>query len=319
MFSALQSRVSLMASQNMGECCVTKLDLPVGQGAGKETASNSSSQLHVCSRKGLLESGNLVSAQDPALEESLQPEDQSQPTANEEGDNDLLRLPFLKKLWMIAHNKAFESVNWSEDGDNIVIEVDMFQREVLQHRDARKIFEIESFKNFICQLYMHGFRKIDPENSALRSGDNSKTMVYYNFNFQRDKPELLENIERSKWRNAAQVCEAQSLLTSGEDPGPSPMKMKLLPTKHSPWLHKAKEGGMKLQQAFSNKEAPAGNLSKGPSCPFRKSNIPHQGAKGVATDLLVYPDITELSQSMRFHSSGSPSTADIARKFLGSS
>lgn len=52
------------------------------------------------------------------------------------------------------------------------------------------------------------------------------------------------------------------------------MKMKLLPTKHSPWLQKAKEDGMKLQQAFSNKEAPAGNLSTGPSCTFRKSNIP---------------------------------------------
>lgn len=87
-----------MASRNMGEHSDTKLDLPIGQGPGRETPSNSSSEPRVYSRKGLEGPGGLVSARDPALQETLHPEDLSQPIANVEDDNNLLSLPFLRKL-----------------------------------------------------------------------------------------------------------------------------------------------------------------------------------------------------------------------------
>lgn len=41
--------------------------------------------------------------------------------------------------------------------------------------------------------------------------------------------------------------------------------------------------------------------------------------KGVATDLVLYPQTTKVSQRRRFHSPGSLPTADIARKLLDSS
>jgi hypothetical protein len=52
---------------------------------------------------------------------------------------------------MIAHSKAFESMNWSEDGDTITIEVDMLQREV--HKGAEKIFEMVNLKIFPVFLF----------------------------------------------------------------------------------------------------------------------------------------------------------------------
>ncbi|KAH0509520.1 Heat shock transcription factor, Y-linked [Microtus ochrogaster] len=82
-------------------------------------------------------------------------------------------------LWTIVQNDAFQSVNWGDDGKSIVIEVDLFQREIFNFRGTRKVFVVKRFKSFIRQLYRNGFRKIRPEDSVLDSGENRKTIVKY--------------------------------------------------------------------------------------------------------------------------------------------
>ncbi|ERE65664.1 heat shock transcription factor, Y-linked-like protein [Cricetulus griseus] len=187
-----------MSSQSVGMDSATKLVLPVGQEPEKETKYNSS-ESQVYTRDSLVRQGDQVGTQGQAVQESLEPEEQSQHTANEEGNTNLFLLPFPRKLWTMVHNEAFQSLNWSDNRDSIMIKVDMFQREVLHCRAAWKIFETKILERFIRQLYPYGFSKICPKDSALQFRMNRKMMVYRTFNFQRDKPELLKIIRRKKW------------------------------------------------------------------------------------------------------------------------
>ncbi|OBS70285.1 hypothetical protein A6R68_01176 [Neotoma lepida] len=98
--------------------------------------------------------------------------------------------------------------------------------------------------------------------------------IYHNFNFERDKPELLTNIGRNKLRNPAWASEAQSPVTSAAEQGPSPKKVKLLPTRRSPRLHKAGEDDVMSQQGVPINQTPADNLSTVPSSALEKSQHP---------------------------------------------
>lgn len=164
-----------MASQSMGGLC----HQPVGQEPWRETPSNSLSESWGYSRKSLMRQGDQVGIQDQAIQESLEPEDQSQHVVSEEDNTNLLSLPFVRKLWTIVQNDAFHSVNWGDDRNSIMIEVDLFQREILHHRGTRKVFAMKRLKSCIRQLYRNGFRKVRPEDSALDSVENRKTMVKY--------------------------------------------------------------------------------------------------------------------------------------------
>ena len=53
---------------------------------------------------------------------------------------------------MIMEDAAFTSVHWNKKGDTVVIEADLFQKEVLQHRGTNRIFETDSIKSFIREL-----------------------------------------------------------------------------------------------------------------------------------------------------------------------
>ncbi|OBS79615.1 hypothetical protein A6R68_22183, partial [Neotoma lepida] len=98
--------------------------------------------------------------------------------------------------------------------------------------------------------------------------------IYRNSNFRRDKPELLENIGRKKLRNMARASEAQSPVTSASEQGPSPKKVKLLPTRHSPRLHKTEEDDVMSQQEVSNNKTPANKVSSVPSSALEKIQHP---------------------------------------------
>lgn len=67
-------------------------------------------------------------------------------------------------------NDAFHSVNCGDDRNSNVIEVDLFQREILHRRGTRKVFAMKRLKSCIRQR---------PEDSALDSAENRKTMVKY--------------------------------------------------------------------------------------------------------------------------------------------
>ncbi|KAK1346514.1 hypothetical protein QTO34_000370 [Cnephaeus nilssonii] len=128
---------------------------------------------------------------------------------------------------------AFSSVLWNDDGDTMIIEENLFQREILCRRGEEQIFESNSLKSFIYLLNLHGFSKI-------RSGDSS---IYQNSNFQRDKPWLLENI-KAQGNQVTRVCPRTSAT-------PPKTKKKMASTRHSPRIHQEdskKEAEQKAQE-----------------------------------------------------------------------
>ncbi|XP_036094093.1 heat shock transcription factor, X-linked member 3-like [Rousettus aegyptiacus] len=135
-------------------------------------------------------------SQDPGPHENPQPQNPNGGPDNVEGNSPLLGLPFPRKLWMIVEDDAFTSVTWNDAGDTVVIKEDLFQREVLCRRGADQIFETDSLKSFICLLNLHGFSKIRPRDPSVYYSGNNKIMIYRNSNFQRDKPQLIDNIKR---------------------------------------------------------------------------------------------------------------------------
>lgn len=91
---------------------------------------------------------------------------QEQLAINMEGSSIPWGLSFPRKLWIVVEDPAFESVHWNKDGDAVVIEDDLFQREVLLQQEEDRIFQTDSLKAFIRQLNLYGFSKVRPRNAA---------------------------------------------------------------------------------------------------------------------------------------------------------
>uniref|UniRef100_A0A8C3WES6 HSF-type DNA-binding domain-containing protein n=1 Tax=Catagonus wagneri TaxID=51154 RepID=A0A8C3WES6_9CETA len=138
-----------------------------------------------------------------------------------------LGLSFPRKLWMVVEDDAFTSVRWSDAGDTVLIDQELFQREVLCCSGAERILETDSLKGFIGLMNLHGFSKIRPAGPSAGS-------IYRNARFQRDKPLLVPNIQRSK--------------------------KQLLPTRRSPRIHH--DDSIKEAASKTQKEAPS---APGPS------------------------------------------------------
>ncbi|KAB0342981.1 hypothetical protein FD754_019907 [Muntiacus muntjak] len=173
--------------------------------------------------------GEQPESQDPSLQDNLPPQGLNPKTAKEEENNAILGLSFPRKLWRIVEDVAFTSACWNDEEDMVVIKVDLFQMEVLQRRGMDQIFETDSIKSFISELNLYGFSKICPSG---HSAGKKMMMVYPNSNFQRDKPLLLQNIQRKG------------------DPGTTAQPAATVATRHSPRLHNqcTQEAGKKVQK-----------------------------------------------------------------------
>ncbi|KAM7338218.1 heat shock transcription factor, X-linked member 4 [Alexandromys fortis] len=250
-----------MASQSVEENCGINVSPVVNQEPENEALDryNSSHDSEADSKEGLVRHDDQDVIQDQAYVEIPLPEDQSQPIASEEDNTNLFSLPFPMKLWSIVQNEAFKSVKWTKEGDTIMIEVDLFQKEVLHLKGAKKIFETDSLKNFIRQLNMHGFRKIYPETSVAFSEEYKRIMMYRHFNFQRDKPGLVEYIwGKEDLKNLAHLALCVPIpLRSSQEPT---SKKKKSPTKYSPrFYRKPEEDGEDAKKKSSNDQAHKGN------------------------------------------------------------
>ena len=60
-----------------------------------------------------------------------------------------LSLTFPQKLWNIAESDQFESVWWDERGTCIVINEELFKKEVLESKAPFRIFETKTMKSLI--------------------------------------------------------------------------------------------------------------------------------------------------------------------------
>ncbi|XP_055284370.1 heat shock transcription factor, Y-linked-like [Moschus berezovskii] len=121
--------------------------------------------------------------------------------------NDFLPLTFPQKLWNIVESDQFQSIWWDESGTCIVINEELFKKEVLERKAPFRIFETNNMKSLVRQLNLYGFsKKQQPlQRSAslsdfLEEENNisllSKLQIYYNPNFKREYPQLLVRIKR---------------------------------------------------------------------------------------------------------------------------
>ncbi|PNJ85451.1 HSFX3 isoform 1, partial [Pongo abelii] len=245
-----------MASQNTEQEYEAKLAPSVGGEPTSGGPSSSSPDPNPDSSEVLDRHEDQAMSQDPGSQDNSPPEDRNQRVANVEDNHNLFRLSFPRKLWMIVEEDTFKSVSWNDDGDAVIIEKDLFQREVLQRRGAEKIFETDSLKSIIRQLNLYGFCKIRSSNSP----GNKKMMIYRNSNFQRDKPRLLENIQRNHRRNTAQQATRV----------PTPKRKKLVATRRSLRIYhiNARKEAIKMcQQGAPSVQGPSGTQS------FRRSGM----------------------------------------------
>lgn len=127
---------------------------------------------HVDPREALERQGDPASRQDPNPQDNRQPQDPDEGAANVQGNSIALGLSFPRKLWRIVEDDTFRSVRWSDDGDTVIIEEDLFQREVLCRRGEQRIFDSDSLKSFIRLMNLSGFSKIRPGHSSVRSPGN---------------------------------------------------------------------------------------------------------------------------------------------------
>ena len=73
--------------------------------------------------------------------------------------NDFLSLTFPQKLWNIFDSDQFESICWDESGICIVINKELFNKEVLGRKGTFRIFESKSMKSLIREFNLYGFSK----------------------------------------------------------------------------------------------------------------------------------------------------------------
>uniref|UniRef100_A0A8C9UJJ6 HSF-type DNA-binding domain-containing protein n=1 Tax=Spermophilus dauricus TaxID=99837 RepID=A0A8C9UJJ6_SPEDA len=238
------------------ECVKEHSEIHVASLVSEEPASrplsHPSPDPKVDSGQGLDGYGDRALSQDPGSQESQPLEEPSQPPEGRSTEN-LLRLSFPRKLWAIVEDDTFRSVYWGGEGDIMVIEADLFQREVLGRRGAERIFETDSLKNFIRQLNLYGFSKIRPKDASAYSRGKKRMMIYRNSNFQKDKPGLLENI-----------CK------KGE-------KKKLVPTRRSPRFHHEVKAEHELPQREAlDDQGPRGTQPFMPSGVWAISSVSEQ-------------------------------------------
>lgn len=74
--------------------------------------------------------------------------------------NELLSFSFPTKLRRIVESDEVKSIIWNYNGDRIIINEACFQRQILNRTGVLEIFETNSTKSFIRQLYPCGFSKI---------------------------------------------------------------------------------------------------------------------------------------------------------------
>ncbi|KAG8144620.1 hypothetical protein E2320_013095 [Naja naja] len=122
-------------------------------------------------------------------------------------DNDFLSLTFPKKLWKIVESDQFKSLWWDDEGSCVVIDEELFKKEVLERKGPMRIFETDCMKSFIRQLNLYGFSKM--RQNFQRSASLveflaeekaayafSKLQFYHNPNFKRGCPHLLARCKR---------------------------------------------------------------------------------------------------------------------------
>uniref|UniRef100_A0A8D0CSC3 HSF-type DNA-binding domain-containing protein n=1 Tax=Sander lucioperca TaxID=283035 RepID=A0A8D0CSC3_SANLU len=115
---------------------------------------------------------------------------------------------FPAKLWRLVNNPLNDAICWDKLGQVVVIDQNLFERQILSPSnittpDNIDAFKTTNFSSFVRQLNLYGFRKADP--AVKDTGDNAAYHHFYNPNFQRDQPELVASLRRLTVDNKAKI------------------------------------------------------------------------------------------------------------------
>lgn len=116
---------------------------------------------------------------------------------------------FLQKTFEMINSCDPNLASWTEDGTMFVIK----DQKVFAEHIIPKFFDHNKFSSFARQLNFYGFRKM--QSRAIYKDDfnkeTAKHVTFFNEKFQRGKPELLKEIQRSTkgGQNAASNQEQQ--------------------------------------------------------------------------------------------------------------
>ncbi|XP_066213933.1 heat shock transcription factor, X-linked member 3-like [Saccopteryx leptura] len=126
--------------------------------------------------------------------DNLQPQLPTQGPAEMRRKKYLRRHSFPRKLWKTLEDDNFTSVRWSDNGDSVIIDQDLFQREVLRQKGAKR--GSSWLSSFTRRLSLYGFKKIHTSDASGYLSENNRILMYRNSNFRKDKPWLMENMMR---------------------------------------------------------------------------------------------------------------------------
>ncbi|NXK18280.1 HSFY1 protein, partial [Arenaria interpres] len=116
-------------------------------------------------------------------------------------------LHFPQKLWKLVESPQFQSIWWSEGEKCVAINEGLFKEEVLGRAGPQRVFGMNTMKSFLRQMNLYGFTKLkrDVQRSAslpeflaeeAAASAHSEILYYYNPNFNRNHPHLLESCKR---------------------------------------------------------------------------------------------------------------------------
>lgn len=124
---------------------------------------------------------------------------------------------FPAKLWRLVNNPANRSIFWDSQGEAIVINRQLFEREILSPGpftlDNVDTFKTTNFSSFVRQLNLYGFRKVDPANrdNNLPAANCSTYYHFFNPNFKRNNPGLVATLRRLTADNKAKIQSGQTV------------------------------------------------------------------------------------------------------------
>ncbi|NXD81622.1 HSF5 protein, partial [Halcyon senegalensis] len=109
---------------------------------------------------------------------------------------------FPAKLWWLVNSPRCRSVYWDTRGQELLIEEQLFVREVLgagpageEAAGAANLFKTKRFTSIVRQLNLYGFHKLVKEPLA-RSGPISHPHHYHSPHFRRHRPDLVVHLKR---------------------------------------------------------------------------------------------------------------------------
>ncbi|XP_075343506.1 heat shock factor protein 5 [Odontesthes bonariensis] len=115
---------------------------------------------------------------------------------------------FPAKLWRLVNNPANQAIRWDSLCEVIVIDQQLFEREILSPGTISPnegTFKTTNFSSFVRQLNLYGFRKADPAVNDQVAMDSGAYHYFYNPNFQRNRPELVARLRRLTVDNKAKI------------------------------------------------------------------------------------------------------------------